>query len=206
VQLSAVVSAVVGFISAALLFELQEWRRRRRHSATLKTALHGELARSERVLASFVYLWPLAEPTPTDIAEFRRLCAESGLWGEDDPKAAAVARQSDAELADALRQVGGAGMSRAPTLPTPVLDGVLAAPPQGWGADILRRLSWLGWQMHQVNDALENVDYWLRATITAPDHHLSVARENAQRCTETFRKQVTAALTTVRGLLTRLGS
>jgi hypothetical protein len=47
--------------------------------------------------------------------------------------------------------------------------------------------------MHQVNDALENTDYWFRATITTPEHNVPITKGNYQRCEETFRKQVRAA-------------
>jgi hypothetical protein len=98
------VTALLGFLSGYGAFELQEWRRRRRHSTTLEAALRGERARSERVLATYVYLWdPVAEPTATGIAEFRRLCAETGLWGDDNPQTAEGGQFSDEELASRLR-------------------------------------------------------------------------------------------------------
>jgi hypothetical protein len=110
------------------------------------------------------------------------------------PQTAEGGQFSDEELASRLRYLPSADApSQGPTLRTPVLDGVLAAPPQGWDADVLRRLSWLGWQMHQVNDALENTDYWFRATITTPEHNVPITKGNYQRCEETFRKQVRAA-------------
>jgi hypothetical protein len=46
---------------------------------------------------------PVAEPTATDIAEFRRLCAETGLWGDDNPQTAEGGQFSDEELASRLR-------------------------------------------------------------------------------------------------------
>ena len=61
----AVLGTVLAFISAAILFFWEERSRRRRHSQALKAALRAELQRSERVLATYVYLWDHeAEPTP----------------------------------------------------------------------------------------------------------------------------------------------
>jgi len=102
--LALLASAGLGLVAGYGGFELQERSRRRRHSLALKTALRSEVQRSERVLATYVYLWDHeSEPTPTVVAELRRLCAESGLWGDEDPKTRAIAEHSDEDLAAVIR-------------------------------------------------------------------------------------------------------
>src|SRR4030095_11671051 len=113
------ISTVVGFIAGYAAFEAQEWRRRRRHAQTLRAALQSELERLDRVLASFVYLWDHeAEPTKDEVEEVRRLHAEGGQWGDEDPDLAKVTARSPDELATILRLLPPRGLQTGPTIKT----------------------------------------------------------------------------------------
>jgi hypothetical protein len=177
--LALLITAAIAFISGYGAFELQEWLRRSRHAEMLKRALRAELERVDRVLGTYVYLWEQAsEPTAAVIEEQRRLVGQSGLWGDEDPELARIAAQSPEDLAGIVRLIAAKEYNQVPRLTTPILDAVLASPPQGWDLDLLRRLSWLAWQVHLLNDASANMTYWLRATTTVADRHLSAATGN----------------------------
>ena len=203
--IALLVSTLLGFVVAYGLFELQEWRRRGRHSRTLKAALRGELERLDHALTSVVYLrGPGTEPTETHVEETRRFLAEAERWGEKDPPVAQTA-PSDV-LAEALRLATLKGYKQIPTLTAPVLAAVLAAPPQGWDYELLRRLSWLAWQLHQLNDMAEDMRYWLRATTTVADDQRAVAYENNARCAQAHHEHAGVVLEAVREALARLKS
>jgi hypothetical protein len=116
-------------------------------------------------LATYLYLCDHeSEPTTTVVAGLRRLFAESGLWGDEDPETTAVAERSDEELAAVIRRLPSASAaSRAPTIPMPILDGVLASPPEGWDVDLLRRLSWLYYSLHKSSGG-SRLQPWRSAT------------------------------------------
>src|SRR5262249_60773810 len=83
--------------------QLEEWRRRLRHSKTLKVAVRLELERIERVLVTYVYLWD-HESHPTEVViKLRRLVASSGLWGDDDPELVEAITASDAHLPGSVK-------------------------------------------------------------------------------------------------------
>jgi len=155
--------------------------------------------RVERVLATYVYLWDHeSHPTEMVVEELRRLVASSGLSGDDEPELPKDAEQ----LAEVVRHLPAvSGVLRGPTFPTPILSAVLASPPQDWTLELLRRLSWVDWQMYQLNDAPRSMDHWLQATTTVADHNLEVAKENYTSSAGSFRKQARGALTRVRGVL-----
>jgi hypothetical protein len=100
-----------------------------------------------------------------------------------------------------VRRLPAVGVLRGPTRPTPLLGAVLASPPQDWSLDLLRRLSWVDWQMHQLNDALRSMDHWLQATTTVADDNVAVASENYTRTAESFRKHARTTPARVRGVL-----
>jgi hypothetical protein len=189
-------STVVGFASAAVMFEVQEWLRRRRHSRKLRAALRGELERLDHVLTSVVYLRGPGEPTATHVKEARRFLAaeqwSTKTLGDPPP---------DDALAQALQLATRQGYTQSQTLTAPVLAAVLAAPPQGWDAELLRQLSWLAWQIHQLNDTAEDMRYWLRATTTVPAEHAAVAHENHAKCVRGHHEQAGTVLEAVRAAL-----
>jgi len=105
------------------------------------------------------------------------------------------------ELAPVLQKISSEGYNLVPRLTTPILDAVLAAPPQGWDAKLLRRLTNLAWQTHLLNRVVSDMHYWLRATRTVPDHQHGVAVENHARSLESFKQSARATLKVVRQVL-----
>jgi integrase len=103
------------------------------------------------------------------------------LRADDEPGDPPPDEYESGVLAGALRLATLKGYKQIPTLTAPVLAAVLAAPPKGWGAELLRRLSWLAWQLHQLNDMAENMRYWLRATTTVSDEQRSVAAHSKNK-------------------------
>jgi hypothetical protein len=91
------------------------------------------------------------------------------------------------EEREKVRVRGLCQFNQVPTITTPVLTSVLASPPEGWGVDLLRRLGWVAWQVHMLNDSAEDMRYWLRATTTVPEHQLEVARHNHESTRDGFR-------------------
>jgi hypothetical protein len=195
-------STVVGFASATVLFEVQEWLRRRRQSNTLKAALRGELERAQEVFAPYVFLWEhQSHPTQADVAELQRLVAQLGSYA--NTLRMLVGTPAD-QVTEILRTLPGGGVLHGPSLPTPILTAVLESPPEGWPAERLHRLSWLYWQLHQVTDARRSMDRWQEAISTAKDYARRDAEVNYERAESMFKKQVVAALAGVREVLALL--
>jgi hypothetical protein len=115
-------------------------------------------------------------------------------------------RNAIRQFTEIARNMPAGGTLHGPTFTAPILNAVLAAPPEGWPADLLSRLSWLHWQMQQVTDARHSMDHWQQAksTAKAPDQNPTAAAY--QRAEGMFRKQVRAALVDVREVLPLLES
>lgn len=188
------------------LFQLQEWTRRRRHSNILKAALRGELERLDHALTSVVSLWGPGEPTHTHVEEARQFLAAAEQWGTKKPGDPPPDQYTSEVLFGALRLARREGYTQSQTLTAPVLAAVLAAPPEGWDAELLRRLSWLAWQIHQLNDTAEDMRYWLRATTTVAAEHAEVAHDNHAKCVRGHHEQAGTVLEAVRAALACLKS
>jgi len=187
------------------LFQLQERTRRRRHSNTLRAALRGELERLDHALPSVVSLRGPGEPTDTHVEEARQFLAAAEQWGTKKPGDPPDQYTSEV-LFGALRLATREGYTQSQTLTAPVLAAVLAAPPEGWDAELLRRLSWLAWQIHQLNDTAEDMRYWLRATTSVSDDQRPTASENHARCARGHHDHSGIVLEAVRAALARLKS
>jgi len=198
---------LVGFASGFVLFELQEWRRRASHAETLRRALSGELLRVEHVLRTLVVEWSLGQPpTPEMVREMRTLLTEGKIWGDEGlPAVPASALNDDKQLAAVFRIGKAREFNIASEFTAPVLDAVLAAPPPGWSAERLRRLSWVRWQLHVLNEDGRQMEVWLRASTTVPEHNLAIAVANHGKAADGYRRRVPFVLVRVREALADIG-
>ena len=111
---------------------------------------------------------------------------------------------SDDELRVFIRGVPRYEQTVATGVLTPLLDAVLKAPPAGWSAERLRKLSWLQWQAFLLATDAERMNECTRLTFTVAEHNLPIVRANHRKVVGALQGRLGIMLKGVRGALTDL--
>jgi hypothetical protein len=161
---SPLIGMIIGFLFAWGVFELTEHRRRRRTRAAVRRALVAELGQAELVLSAIVFNLSIGTDHVADAVQELRWILQLGterilragvldLTTEEIEALRHLQVQSDQGTAEILRTLSPGQRARPLVeLRVPVLDSVLANPPDGFGHIEDQALRDLRWQVHVLAD------------------------------------------------------
>ena len=132
-------------------------------------ALRGELEGLSYILNAFVVQsWFGTEIPRERVGEVRRFFEEAKGWGDDIGDASRISAKSDDELLGLLKGMAKYERTVATGIPTPVLDHVIANPPQTWGIELRRKFSDLRWHVYLLDSDAERMNQNYQITFTVP--------------------------------------
>jgi hypothetical protein len=201
---------LLGFISGWGLFEVSEYRRRRRQQRTIREALKAELSNMERILNGQMITFAYGTINPDRGVQEMRWYFSEGLQRRSffdipipsrlSPKV--VLELSDDELTQELRLSTPQQPNSAVDLPITVLQAVLVAPTAGFTSAQLQRLSWVSWQTHLLAHEARMMKEMVMLTFTIddPDNHRRVT-ENVEKAKQGYRMRAGYTMDAVREAL-----
>src|SRR5260370_3329022 len=170
---SPLIGMIIGFLFAWGVFELTEYRRRKRAQAGVRRALVAELGQAELVLSVIVFNRAIGTDRVADAVQELRWILQLGterilragvldLTTEELEAMRHLQGQSDQGTAEILRTLSPGQRARPLVeLPVPVLDSVLANPPAGFGRIEEQALRDLRWQVHSLASDARAAGAWL---------------------------------------------
>lgn len=215
--LSRIPGAVLGFITAWVLFELTEWRRRRLDRRELRRALVAELKNVEVLLSTIVGKYAYLATTPEDVSRTastirwflktgRQRASDTGVSVADLPISALTNFENltDDQIVQAFALVG-----KRETVGTklilPVVDAVFAGRIPGFKHQEIQKLSTVKWQAHLLEQDADWTREFLRITFTVTDpRNHEIAEENHDRRLRSYAARAWTLLGCVRSALTEL--
>ena len=205
---SPLIGMIIGFLFAWGVFELTEHRRRKRAQAGVRRALVAELGQAELVLSAIVFNLSIGTDHVADAVQELRWILQLGterilragvldLTTEEIEALRHLQGQSDQGTAEILRTLSPGQRARPLVeLRVPVLDSVLANPPDGFGHIEDQALRDLRWQVHVLADNARTAEEWLRLTCMTTDRSDNHARvvANLDGIREAYRRHAIVAV------------
>jgi len=161
----ALAGPLLGFFAGWGLFELTEWRRRRRTQRSQRRAVQAELSYVEILLVLICFKYADAVSTATDIAHVAqavkwywqtgRLKARRAghiLGDVDESLAEEFGRLNDEQIVAKLATTPGMQETVASELHLPIVDAVLGAPTSGFSDKEVQALTTARTQAHLLNE------------------------------------------------------
>jgi hypothetical protein len=205
---SPLIGMIIGFLFAWGVFELTEHRRRKRAQAGVRRALVAELGQAELVLSAIVFNLSIGTDHVADAVQELRWILQLGterilragvldLTTEEIEALRHLQVQSDQGTAEILRTLSPGQPARPLVeLQEPVLDSVLANPPDGFGHIEDQALRHLRWQIHVLAAEARAAEEWLRLTCMTTDRSDNHARvvANLDGIRESYRRHAIEAV------------
>jgi hypothetical protein len=215
---SPLIGMIIGFLFAWGVFEFPERRRRKRAQAAVRRALGAELGQAELVLSAIVFNLSIGTDHVADAVQELRWILQLGterilragvldLTTEEIEALRHLQVQSDQGTAEILRTLSPGQRARPLVeLRVPVLDSVLANPPDGFGHIEDQALRDLRWQVHVLADNARAAEEWLRLTYMTADRSDNHARvvANLDEIREAYRRHAIVAVRMIRIALSLL--
>jgi len=187
---------IVGFLSAWVLFELTEFRRRRIQKRTYRKALVAELDNLEIFLSTLLirFSYGVGEPDQA-VAELRWYLKEGrARWkfsSLPEEFSENLANKTDEELKNLLKRMKPVAQRQPVDVELPILDSILSAQASGFSIQEVELLSDLRWQIALLAREARMMDEFLMLTftVTDPTNH-EIVVQNRQRAEEGYRTRV----------------
>lgn len=211
-------TALVSFAFAWILFELTERRKVRLAQRALREALIAELRHAEVLLSSIVGKYAHVANTPEEVAstarELRwfveagqRSADEVGLGGDRVPpeNLKQIMAYTDDQIVAAFARPPAAREAVGTKLMLPIVDAALAGRTAGFSANEIQGISTVRWQLHLLEQDAEWTAEFLRLTYTVADeenHALIVA--NHENRLRSYARRATLVLGCVRTAISAL--
>jgi hypothetical protein len=211
-------TALVSFVSAWILFELTERRKVRLAQKALREALIAELRHAEVLLSSIVGKYAHLANTPEEVASTakelrwfveadRQRGEEVGLGGNEVPPEfpERIMAYSDDQIVAAFARPQGRRETVGTKLILPIVEAALAGRTAGFSSDEIQTISTVRWQLHLLEQDADWTAEFFRLTFTVADEeNHALIRANHENRVRSYARRAGVVLRCVRTTIVAL--